>query len=113
MTESTSAEQAWEEWSHRVNPTLDRWGVHSAFLAGYVARRDEVEALRSVVARVEAQTRHLELVSKQVREQGDVQQVIFDDDGVGPALSLADELWVIAFNIRAALAPAETTGANR
>lgn len=29
------AERAWDEWVHRVNPQLDRRGVHDAFLAGY------------------------------------------------------------------------------
>lgn len=58
---------------------------------------------REALDGVEARIRHLELVAKQVREQGDVRQVMLGEDGVGEALSLADELWVIAYTIRAEL----------
>lgn len=52
---------------------------------------------------VDAQIAHLELLSKQVREQGDVQQVLLGNEGVGQAPTLADELWMISFNLRSTL----------
>jgi hypothetical protein len=52
---------------------------------------------------VEHAVSHLELVAKQVREQGDVAQVLLGDDGVSQAPTLADELWLIAYNLRAVL----------
>lgn len=55
------------------------------------------------VTAVEAQ---LTLLADQVRAQGDVAQVVLSDEGVDQAPSLADELWLIAYNLRAALAPA-------
>lgn len=63
----------------------------------------ERDALAAKVADAEVQVNHLDLVAKQVREQGDVRQVLLDEDGVGEAPSLADELWIIAYNLRAAL----------
>lgn len=49
---------------------------------------------------VEAVADQLLLVSTQVREQGDVRQVLLGADGVGQAPTLADELWAIQFNLR-------------
>lgn len=67
------------------------------------AVRADRDALAAKVADAEVQVNHLDLVAKQVREQGDVRQVLLDEDGVGEAPSLADELWIIAYNLRAAL----------
>lgn len=69
---------------------------------------EQAEAVAAAVrAAVETQVGYLELTAKQIREQGDVAQVLLSDEGVGQAPSLADELWVIAYNIRAALTPTE------
>lgn len=52
---------------------------------------------------IERHLAHLELLTKQLREQGDVGQVLLSEDGVDEAPTLADELWLIAYNLRAAL----------
>lgn len=52
---------------------------------------------------IEASLRHLELVARQLREQGDVPQVLLSVDGVSRSISVADELWLIAYNLRALL----------
>jgi hypothetical protein len=69
----------------------------------------ERDALRE---RVEAARQHgaqLHLTAQQLREQGDVRQVLLGDDGVDEAPTLADELWLIAYNLRAALADPEAS----
>lgn len=46
---------------------------------------------------------HLDRVSMAIREAGDVHQVLLSDDGVSQTLSIADELYLIAVSLRAAL----------
>lgn len=65
------------------------------------------------LAGVLRQVSYLERTSMQIREQGDVRQVLLGDDGVGEAPSLADELWVIAFNLRNAAESLERILADR
>jgi hypothetical protein len=64
--------------------------------------RDTDQGARDALAQVD----HLDTVVRQLREQGDVRQVSLADDGVTEAPSLADELWLIAYNLRAVLARA-------
>lgn len=71
------------------------------YIADALAERD---ALAAKVAAATPQVAHLDLVAQQLREQGDIRQVHLSDDGVAEAPTLADELWLIAYNLSAALA---------
>lgn len=41
MSTKVQEEEAWHAWSEKVNPTLDRHGVRSAFRAGFVLGKEK------------------------------------------------------------------------
>lgn len=93
----------WRLWLDRENrvKVSCRDASHAEQLAQ--AREQGAAEARARVEAALVQVGYLDLVAKQIREQGDVAQVLMDGEGVGPTHSLADELWMIAFNLRAAL----------
>ncbi len=74
---------------HRACPWLPRTGQGA--LGAWRGR--SVSDLRALA-------RQLAQISVQVRDLGDVQLVLLGADGVGPAgVTLADELWLIAYQL--------------
>lgn len=72
--------------------------------AAHEAERAAHERLRAGVAEIASA---ITLTAKQVREQGDVRQVVLGDDGVDEGPTLADELWAFGFNLTTILGGGE------
>lgn len=104
-----------EERVERVRRYVDRWAMYRGgrslasrggdhlFLDDLRALLDALDAEEAALDRVRPSVDHLARLAEQLREQGDVRQVMLTDEGVDEAPTLADELWLIAYNLRAAL----------
>lgn len=81
-------------------PRQPRWAdVQPVIERAY--QRGRAEGARQVLAAVEPSMDHLSRLADQLREQGDVRQVLLTEEGVEDAPTLADELWLLAYNLRA------------
>lgn len=94
-------------WHAIDDAPLDRHGFSDP-----AAQTDAAVAVFEAYLREHA--RHLAQISVQLREAGDIPLVLLGDDGVGPAgVTLADELWLIAFQLDADAANAAIREAGR
>jgi hypothetical protein len=87
----------WQERAIRAEAAL------SFEIDRMLAFASDAAELGAQVAKVRALVGNLDLIAQQLRSQGDVRQVVLSEDGINDGPTLADELWLLAYTMRAAL----------